>query len=156
MRGREEEGRRGLRNSWSALMDRSVFGPPQWRTAAVMYRRTADVIPIVALKNPFAERDRIRRRRFRYTARYDSHLFGCLMRRGRGRRGSNGFPREISAECAKRIESRRRRQRGAVPPLCLPLFLHLLTHSVTHVTRVACEAATPKESHQRASYCAHN
>ena len=69
MRGREEEGRRGLRNSWSALMDRSVFGPPQWRTAAVMYRRTADVIPIVALKNPFAERDRIRRRRFRYTAR---------------------------------------------------------------------------------------
>ena len=43
-------------------MDRSVFGPPQWRTAAVMYRRTADVIPIVALKNPFAERDRIRRR----------------------------------------------------------------------------------------------
>ena len=88
-------------------MDRSVFGPPQWHcTAAVMYRRTADVIPIVALKNPFAERDRIRRRRFRYTARYDSHLFGCLMRRERerGRRGSNGFPREISAECAKRIE----------------------------------------------------
>ena len=136
-------------------MDRSVFGPPQWRTAAVMYRRTADVIPIVALKNPFAERDRIRRRRFRYTARYDSHLFGCLMRRG-GERASRvewissrdlGGMRETN-----RIKTAAATRRGPPP---LPLFLHLLTHSVTHVTRVACEAATPKESHQRASYCAH-
>ena len=116
-------------------MDRSVFGPPQWRTAAVMYRRTADVIPIVALKNPFAERDRIRRRRFRYTARYDSHLFGCLRREREGRGGVAG--RMDFLERSRRNARNESNQDGgddgnaARCPLSLSASLSFFTYSLT-------------------------
>ena len=117
----------------------------------------ADVIPIAvvvvvvaALKNPFAETafaaaaaDFVTRlvtapplflAPFRSAACRTDGEGG--RERGR-RRGSNGFPREISAECAKRIESRRRRQRG--PPSLTHSLTHSLSPSVTHVTRVGCE-----------------